>query len=459
MIMKKNPLLKSSVVYVLATIIGQGFSFLGIIVFTRIMTQEDYGNYSTYYAYVSIFTVLIGANLYYALNNAYIDKSECIHAFRKSVLALSAIIAVTVSTLLWLVGCVILQRLPAFFLIMAALHSYAFFVVNYRVYSANMENDYKKKQWLLILPNMLQLLISIIFIFMLPINGCYARILGSVIGVLLIASISFLEIIHCEGRILDKEYWSYALKIALPSIVMSLSFMVMQQSDKVMITEFCGADETAIYSVIYYLGYAVMAIDQALAPVRQSWIYQQLHEGNIQKAKMIQKWYLLIIAFIATGLLMIGPELVMLVAPENYWKFSLIVPFVCGACTMALYRFYTEILLFYKKNISLSLSVFFSAVLNVALNVIWIPIAGATAAAYTTVAASLVLFCLTAILSRKVIRDVYSGRSFLFFLLFLVGASGIYYLTYLTAIWRYALYGCILTGILIVVLKEQRNKI
>ena len=59
-----NPFIKSSIVYVIATVIGQAMSFLGVIVFTRLMGQAEYGEYSTYYAYVSILTVLIGANLY-----------------------------------------------------------------------------------------------------------------------------------------------------------------------------------------------------------------------------------------------------------------------------------------------------------------------------------------------------------------------------------------------------------
>ena len=74
--MNKNPFVKSSALYLLATVIGQGATFAGILIFTRLMSQADYGEYSTYYAYVSIFTVLIGANLHYSLNNAYIDNSK-----------------------------------------------------------------------------------------------------------------------------------------------------------------------------------------------------------------------------------------------------------------------------------------------------------------------------------------------------------------------------------------------
>ena len=136
-----NPFIKASMVYIIATIIGQGMTFLGIIVFTRLMSQNDYGRYSTYYAYVSIFSVLIGANLFYALNNAYIDKKREIKQFRRSVLFLSTIIMFLMLIVVYIVGHIILNKISSFVVIMGALHSYGFFLINYRMYSANMEND------------------------------------------------------------------------------------------------------------------------------------------------------------------------------------------------------------------------------------------------------------------------------------------------------------------------------
>lgn len=145
---KISPLIKASLVYVIATAIGQGMHFVEIVVFTRLMDQSDYGEYSTYYAYVSILTVLIGANLYYALNNAYIEKRNEIKEFRKSTLILSVIIMVLVALLLFIGNSLVSRQFPNMIVIMAILHSYGFFVISYRVYSANMENDVRKKQWL-----------------------------------------------------------------------------------------------------------------------------------------------------------------------------------------------------------------------------------------------------------------------------------------------------------------------
>ena len=403
---KINPLLKSSIIYIVATIIGQGMTFLGIIVFTRLMDQNDYGLYSTYYAYVSVVTVLIGANLHYALNNAYIDKKNRIKEFRKSVLCLSFVIMILSSVVVLLAGKILLNEFSVFIIVMLLLHSYGFFVINYRMYSANMENDYKRKQWLLILPYAFQLIIPILFMLFLSQTSFEIRVIGSTVGVCGIAVLLFIEMMRYKGKLIDINDWKYALSIALPSVVMSISYMLMQQCDKVMITNICGSSDTAVYSVIYYLGYAIIAVDQAVAPVRQAWIYQKLDEQDVHEAGNIQKWYLVVIAILTTGLIMAGPEVVKIIAPSSYWQFEYIVPFVVSACMMMLYRFYTEITLFYKKNMILSMCVCVCAIINIILNAVLIPRAGAVAACYTTVVSYFLLFILTGIVSGKCMKHI-----------------------------------------------------
>ena len=446
---KINPLLKSSIIYIVATIIGQVMTFLGIIVFTRLMDQNDYGLYSTYYAYVSVVTVLIGANLHYALNNAYIDKKNRIKEFRKSVLCLSFVIMILSSVVVLLAGKILLNEFSVFIIVMLLLHSYGFFVINYRMYSANMENDYKRKQWLLILPYAFQLIIPILFMLFLSQTSFEIRVIGSTVGVCGIAVLLFIEMMRYKGKLIDINDWKYALSIALPSVVMSISYMLMQQCDKVMITNICGSSDTAVYSVIYYLGYAIIAVDQAVAPVRQAWIYQKLDEQDVHEAGNIQKWYLVVIAILTTGLIMAGPEVVKIIAPSSYWQFEYIVPFVVSACMMMLYRFYTEITLFYKKNMILSMCVCVCAIINIILNAVLIPRAGAVAACYTTVVSYFLLFILTGIVSGKCMKHIYSKKVFLCFILWISGVSVLSYTVYETMWIRYIVYGSLLMIILI----------
>ena len=426
---KLDPKIIASVIYTIATVIGQGMTFLGIIVFTRIMPQSEYGNYSTYFAYVAILEVFIGANLFVSLNNAYIDYTDDILEYRKSVLFLSAFICLAVNLLCFLANVLIFNGFSGLIIIIASMHAYGFFVLNYRTYSANMENDYKTKTVLLILPYVLQFLVSLICVVIASGTSFQNRAVGSTIGIGIVAAFIFIEMISCKGRIVRLDYWKYALSISVPSIIASVSYMIMQQSDKIMITSMCGADETAVYSVIYYLSYAIYALNSAIAPVRQMWIFNKLNSGNTGGASVIQKWYLLLIALATTILLLCGEPIIRILAPSDYWKFEYIIPFIIGACETVLYGFYMDILSYYKKNIHISISVMICACINVVLNALLIPVFGAVAACYTTAIAYCLLFIMTMLLSDRIRSGIYSLRLFVVFSIWIGLLAGIYLFT------------------------------
>ena len=422
-----NKLIKSTIIYCFSTLIGQGMSFLGIVVFTRLMSKTDYGNYMTYYAYVSIFTVLVGANLFYALNNAYIDKKDDINEFKKSIIVLSGCIALIALIIAEIIGAVVLKKYTYGIIFLGIIHAYGFFVITYRIYAANMENDYKKKALLIIFPNTFQFFFSLGMIYLIKNSAFEARVLGSSLGISSIASIAFVGLMLNKGRLLHFEYWKYALSISIPTILMSLSYMLMQQCDKVMIERILGPDETAVYSVIYYLGYSIMAIDQAAAPVRQAWIFRSLDKNNYKQIKMVQKWYLLFLAFLSSIVILVGPEAIKILTPHDYWQFEYVVPFVFSAFMMMLYRFYTEIILFYKKNIALSFAVTFCAVINILLNYLWIPNYGAVSACYSTVISYAILFLLAFMIASREKPGIYSFKMFLIFLFEVLASAFIFY--------------------------------
>lgn len=447
-----NSNIKASIAYIIGTIIGQGMTFLSIIVFTRLMDQDSYGRYSTYYAGISLFTVLIGANLFYSLNNAYIEIRKKFFEYRKSVLFLSLLICIFVSVGIIICCKMFKINISELIVICGILHSYSFFVVNYRIYSANMENDWIKKTLLLILPNTLQFFV-VLGIFLFSSNYVYElRVLGSAIGVFIIALFNFVEIMRDNGKLINFHFWKYAIKISFPSIIMSISFMLMQQCDKIMISKLCNYEETAVYSVLFYLGYALIAVDQAIAPVRQAWIYKKLSVNDISEVKLIQKWYIYIFVLLSIALLFVGPYVIRFIVPAEYWRFEYVSSFVVGACMMVIYRFNTEILLYYKRNIELSISVLFCALLNIYLNDLYIRQYGAIAATYTTIVSYFLLFCITMCLCYFKHQLIYSIKSYLCFIIYCIIILFIYNFSLNYTVVRVTLIGtiflfCLLWGI------------
>ncbi|EGN37322.1 hypothetical protein HMPREF0988_01729 [Lachnospiraceae bacterium 1_4_56FAA] len=97
----------------------------------------------------------------------------------------------------------------------------------------------------------------------------------------------------------------------------------------------------------------------------------------------------------------------------------------------------------------LSMCVCVCAIINIILNAVLIPRAGAVAACYTTVVSYFLLFILTGIVSGKCMKHIYSKKVFLCFILWISGVSVLSYTVYETMWIRYIVYGSLLMIILI----------
>ena len=437
---KINSLLNATFFYLIGNAIGQGVILLSSIVFTRVMTKNDYGMYSTYYSLVAILTTLVGVNLFQGLCNAYIDYKQDIYRFRSSVLFLSTISFVVVSVLTIIINQMFNFGYTLFLVVAALIHAYGFFVINYFNNSANMENRYKAKTVFMILPYVLQVAVSLLLIYFMPEQKLEARVIGSAGGVLGCAIVAYALLLK-KGKItINKEYWSYALKISVPSVLASISYMIMQQCDNIMITKFHGAEETAVYALVYNVGYILYAVLQATNGVLCAWLYKALDTGETRKLKKVQKWYLVIFLILSFGLFMIAPEIVKILSPKEYWDFSYIPPFVISSCFMMMYSFYTTVGMFYKKSTQVSLCVFVAAIMNIVLNYILIPKFGGVAAAYTSLASYLVVFFLTRVVSQKLNRDLFSMKCFMMFLGVLIVGAVIFTVVKDTILLRYGVF-------------------
>lgn len=447
--MKRNSsFFSASIWYIIANCLGQGIMLLSSIIFTRVMSQEHFGLYTTYYSVVAILTPFVGMNLFMGLNNGYFDFKEDRKGFRASVLFLSFIIFICFS-LLVIAGAFFLNKISVshlsyFVLIFALIHAYAFFVVNYYNNYANMENRFVIKSILIMLPNILQVLLSILLIFFIQKNSYYERVLGSAGGVLLCAVILFISMLFNCGRLINRKYYIYALKISVPSILSSIAYMVMQQSDHIMITRFVGASYTAIYGLVYVVGNILYAFLQATSGAFRAWAYHALDSGYISDTKKIQKWYLFFFTVISVGLLMISPEIIKILAPPNYWDFRYIAPFVAGSCMLVINGFFATVGEFYKKAGRVSLCVAAAALCNVLLNLFFIPRFGALAAAYTSFFSYFILVILGRVLVEKLNRGLFSDKIFVCFFLSIIGSCTLFVFIYENLIMRYTSYLVIL---------------
>lgn len=437
-----NVFINASFVYILANGIGQGITLLANIFFTRHMTQSDYGLYSNYYSYVSILVPFVGMNLYCGLTNAYMDYKGEIHKVRSSVLMLSIAGLFATTVIMFVLKATIGLSLTWMCVVLALAHAYGFFLVNFHIHSMNMENRIIAKGVMLAVPNILQALIAGIAVVIC--NTYVSRAVGGTVGVLTCGTVAALIILRNAKPAFNMEYWGYALRISLPAIIGSVSSMVMQQCDKVMITSIIGAEVAAVYALIYNIGYILYAIQQATNGVWQVWLYNTMDGKRYGNIPDVQKWYMYFMLILATGLYMLAPEIIKILSPKNYWHFEYVVPFIVGSYLMLMYTMNMSVAQYKKKTGVNSIIVSMAAAINVILNYVLIPRFGGVGAAYTSVVSYLFIFLASGIFLKLkkeyYFKDVYYLTDILLVVVFgvvfyfVMYKDGIRYLLFMLAL-------------------------
>ncbi len=437
-----NDFFNATFIYIIANGIGQGTTLLANSFFTRYMSENDYGMYSTYYSYVAMLVPFVGMNLYVGLMNAYMDYKKEIHQLRSSVLVLSLAGLITTTLAMFLIDSTIGLSMPTVCIILALAHAYGFFLVNYHIQSMNMENKYIAKGLMLAVPNVLQALFAGIAVVIC--NTYVSRAVGATAGVLICGVIAAFLILKSARPVANKEHFSYFLKISLPAIVGSVSAMIMQQCDKVMITSMRNAEETAVYALVYNIGYILYAVQQATNGAFQAWLYNAMDGKRYAGIKVVQKWYMFFILVLATGLYMIAPEIVKILSPESYWHMEYVLPFVVGSYFMLMYSFNMGVVQYRKRSDVNSTIVAISAVINIALNYMLIPRYGGVGAAFTSAVSYLFIHIASSIYLRLKKDYYFSAALYWLDALFVIALGLLFNMVIDNIILRYVVFVLIL---------------
>ena len=408
------------------------------IFFTRYMSQTDYGLYSNYYSIVALLVPFVGMNLYFALSNAYIDYKDVIHKYRSSMLLLSNIGVIITAAAMILIKLVIGLSLPWICVFLAIAHAYGFFLVNYYIISMNMENRYIAKGLMLLIPYILQAAFAAIALAFC--NTYISRAAGAAIGILLCGIVASLIIIKEASPKINIEQWKYALRISLPAIIGSVSAMIMQQCDKVMITSISGAEVNATYSLIYYIGYILLAVQQATNGGWQVWLYNTLNKKMVMNIAAVQKWYMYAMLVLATGLYMVAPEIIMILSPSDYWHFEYVVPFVIGSYLMFMYSIQLSVVQYNKKTGVISVIVSVGAAINIALNYMLIPTFGGVGAAYTSLVSYIFIFIVSGVYLKLTHDYYFNDFNFLINIAIVIAMGVVFYFVSNLVILRYTVF-------------------
>ena len=396
MIERKKKKKKASTFYLFGSLFNKGMSFFTVPIFTRLLSTSDYGIVTTYNSWISILAMVVGFALHTGIRIAFVDYKEEMKDFMATTTTFTLLSGGLLSVAIIFVSRLVSFELNTTLIILCLLQSIATALVeDYSMYLM-MQYRYKFRTALMILPNLISVILSVIAIkFVLTKDLYIGRIIPTALTVILFGILVCVLVYSKSRCFLNRDYLKYALSFSLPLILHGIALNILSQTDRTMITWLADSSQTGIYSLIYNFSMIATVITTSLEGIWVPWFYNKLQKKIYDEINVVAKDYINLMTYCMIGVIMVGPEVVKLLASSNYWDgIKIIPPVVLSNFIIFAYTLYVNIEHFHKKTKGITFNTVIAALTNIILNSLLIPKYGYVAAAFTTLASYLVSFVL-----------------------------------------------------------------
>lgn len=416
-----NKLSKLVLVYLPGTILPTLIGLLSTAVFTRIFESKDYGKYC-YVISITMFVITLASQWIQQAINRFIPQSCSIEELNKY----NKIISLGICLIsICLITCFIATK-PIFSSFAPEWNSFypptAFFIIVSIVYNilvSTLQARLMAKQYATI--NFINALFKFIlsYTMVMLLFKCPENLLwGAGISIFLLIPVlwkkseaaSPLSVLK-DGQIIDllsnlKEFMIYGL----PMTGWFLASVILNISDRYLIQWFRGSSEVGIYAANYSLvtgAAAVLAMPITLAVhpfLMKSWVSGEKGETERLLSIIIEVYLTLGVATIVL-INLFSQDIVNIFLGAEFRKGHIILPIVIGGIVVWQLSTYThKPLEFAGRTIVMMWACIFCAVVNIILNIIFIPKFGYVIAAYTTVISYILYNIIVTLIGRKILR-------------------------------------------------------
>lgn len=449
----------SGIAYTFASFATAGMAFLTTPIFTRLMSQTDFGAFNNFTSWQSVLTVIISLNLSATFISARFDYKNEFESYVYSMIAFTgvAILIFLFVVNIWPKLFINALNMPLKYINLLII--YIFFSQTVGIFQTKEQFDFKYKSSILvgIINSIGTAIISILLVYILN-DKLKGRIIGYTIPTILIGAILIFFIVR-EGKKIRVKHLKYALPICLPFIPHMLSLSLLNSMDRIMINKICGNEETALYSLAYTCSSIVTVLMTSMNTAYSPWLARKLEKREYNLITKFSYVYILTFIFLLLGILLIAPEILFILGGKAYSEAVFVMPPVITGCAMQMmYTMHVNIEQFNRKTIGMAIASVIAAISNYILNYIFIPIYGYIAAAYTTYISYLILLLLHIYLVKKIkVGKIYDNKFILVIILSLSLIMLLFNGLYLSDYIRYIVILIYIIMFLVLLKKEGKN--
>ena len=395
--------LKVSVAYAVCSILQKCLSFITLPLFTRILTKEQYGQYTVYSSWSGIFSIILTLNLAYgSFSTAMVKFEKKRDEYISSIQGICVLLSVFFLMIYipfrgffnkWL-------ELPTFLVILLVVEILCTTAFLLWCGKKRFEFKYKSVVSLTLLNSFISPIVAVCFVNISEQKG-YARIFGYAITTVVISGSIF--VLNCirGKKLFQKEFWKYALGFNIPLLAYYFSQVIFNQSDRIMISHMSGIDKAAMYGVAYNLAMILTFVLNSINNSYIPWLYGKIKENKADDNRNVANGIAILMAVLLIGVIWFAPEVIEIMAGKAYREAKWVVAPVSMSLLLLFYsQLFINVEFYYEEKKSLVYASIGSMIINVVLNYLLIPYFGFVVAGYTTLL-SYILFAFSNYLAMK----------------------------------------------------------
>ena len=369
------------------------------------MTPKEYGEFSIYLVYVSLLSIIIGLGMNSTIGvakNKFSDKEykEYIATILWVVAIIFMVVFVVVLLIKKYIGTVL--GIDSNILVLTLISSFSSFILSFfqsKIVFENKPKDYLKVSALIVILN---LFLSILFIVGME-NNYLGRVIGSTLAIFFIASFIYIKEIKYLNKKEVYKYLKFGIPIGIPIIIHSLSSILLNQVDLIIIKHFLKYDFVAIYNVSYSIGVMLNIIHMSINKAWVSWYYNCLKNKAYEEIYKLSRIYLEIFSYFTIIFMYVSPYIIRIVLTEEYYVGAKIIPIIIvGYYFVFLYTFSVNYE-FYKENTKfIAMGTLIAVISNLVGNIILVPRYGIYGAGISTVVSYFILWIIHKFIVQKI---------------------------------------------------------
>lgn len=402
---------KAAFWFTVCSFLQRGVSMITTPVFTRLLSTEEYGLYSTYLSWQTVLLMLVSLNLYKAIMNLYVKYED-----QERVLSAVCGLELMLSFIWLLIGLTFKEKIAELLglssTLVCCLFIYFMFQSVFQCWSLYKRYVYDYK--ILIITTLL-LTAGSAFLGVFAVTfinpTASSRAVSDVMVLTVIGIVLYISVFRKGKVFYDKKIWLFSLGFCVPLMPHYLSEFILQSSDKIMINYLCGASDVALYSVAYSAGSLITLVTSSINSTFAPYQYQKIKSGEYSLLSKRANEVLAFVGVMLVGIMIFSREIVLVFGGMKYiGSVDVIIPICIGVFFNYVFQLFARVQEYYERKLMVVVPSILCAVLNLILNYIFIRLCGYQAAAYTTFFCY-ALFCLVHYLFyKKVCREMLNGE-------------------------------------------------